>query len=176
LTPWRTIGGNRVLIGEGRVHRGHQAVLPSSAHKTSFTGIHRVLNYPNSKYLIKYQLPAQRVFADEAKSKAVDVIRRRYGASWAEAASAVLDQLIKRAVPAANWSTTEEVQVSRTKVVGDASAEFTLDPLAAAGVRLPNGAPAPELYASASFRFRGNLKTGRLELTRLHIQCGFKMG
>ncbi len=112
---------------------------------------------------------------EEIKHKVVEAVRRRYGDSSAFAVSTVIDQVVARALPSATPSITSEVAVGRTQVRGSATVEFALDPLAAAGVRLRGGLPAPQLYSRASFSFRGGLLMGRLEAAAVHVDAGFRL-
>ena len=170
---WITKKGRHIYVGGHS--RYHQAVLPTSSPKSSLSGIHKVRDFPNGQYLIRYQLPFQRAFTDRMKSAVVESVRKRFGDAWAASASAVLDQVIQRVLPGATWTTEGEVLVGPNGVKGRASAEFTMDPLAAAAeVKLPDGSHAPEFYVSASLRYDGNLKTGRLDVTNVRVACGVR--
>ena len=172
MSPWRTIRGRHVFI---RPRRRYYYPSPSPPRESSFSGA-LPLAFRSSGPLIRARLPAQQDLADEVKSRAVEVVRRRYGDSAAAAASVVMGQVIARALPSVNPSVTSEVALGRTYVRGSASVEFTMDPLAAAGLKLRGGMPAPQLYAMASFSFRGDLRTGALEIAGVRAEAGFRMG
>jgi hypothetical protein len=176
MTPWITKDGRHINVARrmgGRRGPYREAYVRPSG-KSSLAGVRKVRDYPDGQYLVKYRLPDQQAFGDDVKSEAVEAVRKRYGPAWADAASVVLDRLIKSAAGGARWSTEGEVRVGLNGVRGKASAEFTVDPLAAAGLKLPDGAPAPKLYAKVSLRYDGNLKTGRLDVTKVRAECGLK--
>lgn len=135
------------------------------------------LTWPSrsSRGLVKARISTQPAIVEEIKHKVVEAVRRRYGDSSAFAVSTVIDQVVARALPSATPSITSEVAVGRTQVRGSATVEFALDPLAAAGVRLRGGLPAPQLYSRASFSFRGGLLMGRLEAAAVHVDAGFRL-
>jgi hypothetical protein len=172
LSPWRTIRHRHVFI---RPRRLYYYAAPSRPTTSSLMEA-LPLAFPSAGPLVRARLPAQQEFADEVKSKAVEAVRRKYGDTAAAAASAVMEQALARVLPSANPSITAEVALGRTYVRGSAIVEFTMDPLAAAGLKLRGGAPTPQLYARASFSFRGSLRTGTLDVTGVRAECGFRVG
>ncbi|MBI3859311.1 MAG: hypothetical protein HY296_03595 [Thaumarchaeota archaeon] len=129
--------------------------------------------YRDAGQLLKFKLPVEQTVADDVKGAAVEAVRKRYGDEAATAAGFALDQVIPRSIARADWNVEGEAYVSRTGVKGKASGEFALA-LTPAGLRLPEGTPVPELYAKASFRFRGSLRTGSLRLAMVRVECGIR--
>ena len=129
--------------------------------------------YLDSRKLIEVRLPYQKALTDEAKSQAVEAVRERYGDEAAALTGAALDQVIARVVPSVNWAVEARAGMRGNSVKGVARGEFAL-PLPPAWLKLPEGAPAPELFVSASFGFDGNLATGRLDLAKVRAEAGFR--
>ena len=129
--------------------------------------------YHDSGQLLRFKLPVEQALADDVKAAAVEAVRKRYGDEAATAAGFALDQVISRSIARADWKVEGEAYVSRTGVRGRASGEFAL-PLTPSGIMLPEGTPIPELYARASFRYRGSLRTGTLHLAMVRAECGLR--
>ena len=145
-----------------------------TASRSSFSGIHRRSGqdrlpptYSNSGVLLKAKLPLQRNLTEKVKEECVELVRKKWGDKYAEAASKALDLLIPEAVRGASLTLEADANVSRTRVKGSVTAEFTLNALAAAGVPLAELSPSPVLHVKASFNYSGNLETGALTLSRV---------
>ena len=176
MSPWRTIRHRHVFVRSRRRWGYYQPRVPSSARRSSFIPrpyIRRIPKYHDSGQLLRFKLPVQQALADRVKDSAVEAVRRKYGNEAAAAAGFALDQVISHAIARTDWKVEGEARVSRTGVKGSASGEFSL-PLTPAGLRLPEGTPVPELYAKASFRFRGSLRTGNLHLAMVRAECGLR--
>lgn len=155
----------------------YQPRVPSSARHSSFIRrpyVRKIPRYHDSGQLLKFKLPVQLALADRVEDSAVEAVRRRYGDEAAAAAGFALDQVISHTIARADWKVEGEARVSRTGVKGSASGEFSL-PLIPAGLKLPEDTLVPELFAKASFRFRGSLRTGNLHLAMVRAECGFRV-
>ena len=176
MSPWRTIRHRHVLIRSRRRWGYYQPRAPSIARHSSFAPrpyVRKIPKYSDSGQLLRFKLPVEQTLTDSVKDAAVEAVRKRYGGEAAAAARFALDQVISRSIARTDWKLEGEARVSRTGVKGSASGESSI-PLTPAGLRLPEGTPVPELYAKASFRFRGSLRTGNLRLAMVRAECGLR--